>query len=172
MDGLSLFEASIFYSVVLLPLISIILVICWASLHMKNTAKAQLVGIFTFLVLGILTINSSLFLVIEGVAFILLVLWIVAYRHLFLKGQLRTIILIFALQIVYYILLYFFFVGERGLAMSILSIIPLISIILLYPWMFGNKKTLDNRVFIIIIGIIQVIFIISNLVLSLMIISN
>ena len=163
MDGISFLEATILYSVLFIPLLSILLSLLWTSAGMKNAAKAQLFGIVILIALGFLAINSPIILVIEAVAFILLVVWIFIYKDFFLKGQLLVISIIVLLQIVYYILFYLFLGTEFAL---LLFLIPLVSMILLFPWAFGNKKSI-GRVLIIITYIIQIIFIILMIVLSL-----
>lgn len=167
MDGISLLEASILYSVLLLPLLSMVLLFAWTSANMKNTAKAQLLGIVIVLVLGFLVINSPMIIIIEATAIILFVVWIFAYRVFFLKGQLPVILLFFALQVAYYILFFVFIGLEYNLAITLLCIIPILSIILLYPWTFGTKNTSKGRVLIITVFIVQVIYASLNIVLSL-----
>ncbi len=167
MDGISLLEASILYSVLLLPLLSMVLLFAWTSANMKNTAKAQLLGIVIVLVLGFLVINSPMIIIIEATAIILFVVWIFAYRFFFLKGQLPVILLFFALQVAYSILFFVFIGLEYNLAITLLCIIPILSIILLYPWTFGTKNTSKGRVLIITVFIVQVIYASLNIVLSL-----
>jgi len=171
LDGISLLEASILYSVLFIPLLSILLLLLWTSAGMKNAAKAQLFGIVILIALGFLSINSPIILVIETIAIILLVVWIFVYKDFFLKGQLLVISIILLLQIIYYILFYLFLGTEFTVAIALLFLIPLISMILLFPWAFGNKKS-NGRVLIIITYIIQIIFIILMIVLSLTLKSN
>ncbi len=166
MDGISFLEASILYAVLLFPLLTIILLLFWASANMKNTAKAQLFSIVILIAAGFLAINSPIFLIIEATALILLVVWIFAYRDFFLKGQLPVILLIFALQVAYYILFFVFIGLEYNLAITLLCISPILSMLLLYPWAFGNKSTAKGRVLIILVFIIQVIHVIFNIVLG------
>lgn len=170
MDGISLLDASLIYSLLFSPLLTMVLVLFWTSANMKNTAKTQLLGIVILLILGFLAINSPIILVAEAIAIILLVVWIFAYRDLFLKGQFTIILLFFALQVAYYILFFVFMGLQYNLAITLISlcIIPILSMILLYPWTFGNKKTSKGRELIIIVFIVQVIFIILSIVLSLM----
>lgn len=150
-----------------------VLVLFWTSANMKNTAKAQLLGIVILLVLGFLAINSPMILIVGATAIILLVVWIFSYRNFFFKGQLSFILLIIALQVAYYIL-FFVIIGLENLAITLLllCIIPILSMILLFPWTFGNDKPSKGRVFIIIVFIIQVISAILSIVLSLIAMSN
>ena len=167
MDGITFLEASLIYSLLFSPLLTMVLLLFWASANLKNTAKAQLLGIVVLLVLGFFAINSPLILIIEATAIILLVVWIFAYKDFFLKGQLSVISLIIALQVIYCIL-FFVLVGvEFTLAITLLCIIPVLSMILLYPWTFGSKNTSNGKVFIIIVFIVQLIFAILNIVVSL-----
>ena len=166
MDGISFLEASILYSVLLFPLLTIILLLFWASANMKNTAKAQLFSIVILIAAGFLAINSPIFLIIDATALILLVVWIFAYIDFFLKGRLSVILLIFALQVAYYILFFVFIGLEYNLAITLLCISPILSMLLLYPWAFGNKSTAKGRVLIILVFIIQVIHVIFNIVLG------
>ena len=159
MDNISLLDASLIYSLLFSPLLSMILVLFWTSANMKNTARAQLLGIVILSVLGFLAI-----------AIILLVVWIFAYRKFFLKGQFTVTLLFLVLQVAYYMLFFVTMGSENNLAITLLllCIIPILSMILLYPWTFGNKKTSKGRELIIIVFIVQVIFIILSIVLSLM----
>ena len=112
----------------------------------------------------------SLILIVGSTAIILLIVWIFAYRNFFLKGQFTAILLFFALQIAYYMLFFVVMGSEYNLAITllILCIIPILSMMLLYPWTFGHKKTSKGRVLIIIVFIVQVISAILSIVLSLM----
>ena len=166
LDGISFLEASILYAVLLFPLLTILLLLFWASANMKNTAKAQLFGIVILIAAGFLAINSPIFFIIEATALILLVVWIFTYRDFLLKGQLSVILLIFALQVAYYILFFVFIGLEYNLAITLLCISPILSMLLLYPWAFGNKSTAKGRVLIILVFIIQVIHVIFNIVLG------
>lgn len=172
MDGISFLDASILYSVLVSPLLCVVLLFFWMSANLKNTAKTQLLGIVILLALGFLAINSPIILIVEATAFILLVVWIFAYKNHFLKGQLPVFLLISALQFAYYILFFIFIGLENNLAITLLCIIQILSLILLYPWAFGNKNKTKGRAFIIIVFIIQVICAILNIVLSLMATSN
>ena len=167
MDGISLLEASVFYSVLVSPLLTIVLLLFWTSSNINNTAKIQLLGIFILFYVGIF-LNSSMFLIIgTTAAIILLVVWILAYKNYFLKGQLRVTLLIFVIQVAYYILFFELIGLENNLAILLLCIIPILSMLQLYPWTFGNKKTSKGRVFIIFVFVVQVIFLVLNIVLSL-----
>ena len=170
MDGILLREAILFYSLLFLPIIILVLLLFWASVNMKTTAKVQLLGIIILFALGFLGINSPIILIVEVAAIILLVVWIFAYRDFFHKGQLPVILPISALQVAYYILFFVFIRLEYIL--GILIVIPILSMILLYPWTFGNKKTSKGQVYIMIIFIVQAIFAILIIVLSLMVTFN
>lgn len=157
MDGISLLEAIAFYSLLLSPLLSMVLLLFWTSANMKNTAKAQLAGIVILSALGFAAINSSLFVLIEAAALILFGVWIFAYRGCFLKGQLTVILSAFALQAAYSALFFTFIGSESGLAVPLLCISPILTMILLYPWTFGNKRASGVRVFILIAFFIQMV---------------
>lgn len=172
MDGISLLDVSLISSLLFSPLLTMVLLLFWTSANMKNTAKAQLLGIIILLILGFLAINSPIILIIEAAAIILLVVWTFAYRDFLLKEQLSVISLLFALQATYYILFFVLLRLEYNIALTLLCIIPILSIILLYPWTFGSKNTSNGRVFIIIVFIVQVIFAISNIAFSLIATSN
>ena len=167
MDGISFLDASIFYSLLFSPLLTMLLLFFWLSTNLRNLAKAQLVGIVVLIILGFLAINSPFITLIEGVALVLLIVWILTNKDSFLKGQLSFISLVFTLQIIYYVLFFIFLGLELNLAFAFLSIIPILSIILLYSRMFGSKKTANGRVFLLTTFAVQVIFAISNLALSL-----
>ena len=171
MDGISLLEASIFYSLLFSPIITIVLLLFWTSANMKTTAKAQLLGIIILFALGLLAINSPIILIVEAAAIILFTVWIFAYRDLFNKEQLPVTLTISALQVFSYILLFAFIGSEYNLEI-ILLIIPILSIILIYPWTFGNKKTSKDSILIMLVFIVQVIYASLVIVLSLTATSN
>ena len=133
MDGVSLLDVSLIFSLLFAPFLTMVLLVFWMSANIKNTAKTKLYG---------------------------------TYSDLLLKGQLSFILLIFALQVVYYTLFSILLSLEYNLAITLLCIIPILSMILLFPWTFGNKNTSKGHVFIIIVFIVQVIFAILNIVLS------
>lgn len=167
MDGITFLDASLIYSLLFSPLLTMVLLLFWTSANMKNTAKVQLLGIVILLVLGFFAINSPLIVIIEAAAIILLVVWISVYRDFFREGQLSISLLIIALQVAYCIL-FFVVVGlESTLVITLLCIIPVLSMILLYPWTFGSKNTSNGKIFIIIAFNIQVIIVILNIVFSL-----
>lgn len=172
MDGITFLDASLIYSLLFSPLLTMVLLLFWTSANMKNTAKVQLLGIIILFVLGLLAIISPMILIIEAIAIVLLVVWIFAYRDFFLKGQLSAILLIFVLQIFYYILFPRLISLENALTITLVYLIPIISMILIYPWTFGKKNTSKGRVFIIIAFVIQVIFVILNIVFSVIAASN
>ena len=167
MDGITTLDAVIIYSLLLSPLLSIVLLFFWMSVNLKNTAKAQLLGIVVLLVLGLLAINSSIIVIVEVAAIVLLIAWLLAYRGFFSKEQVSVTISVFALQVTYY-LLFLFMLKWTDLAFVLACIIPILSIILLYPWTFGNKKNAKGLAFMIIIFIVQIIFMILNITVYLM----
>ena len=172
MDGISLLDASVIYSLLFSPPLTITLLLFWASVDMKNTAKAQLLGIVILFVLGFLAINSPIILIIEATSILLFFVWIYTYKNFLRKEQLSVFSHIFALQSSYYILFFLIINLEYRLAIILLCIIPILSMILLYPWTFGSKSTSNGRVFIIIVFIVQVIFTILNIALSFIASSN
>ena len=174
MDDISLLDASLIYSLLFSPLLTMILVLLWTSVNMKRTAKVQLLGIVILLVLGFVAINSPFILIMVSTAIILLVVWIFTYRNLFLEGQFTVIILFFVLQVAYYMLFFVVMGSEYNLALTLLllCIIPILSMIVLYPWTFGHKKTSKGRVLITLVFIVQVVSAILSIVLSIMAISN
>lgn len=166
MDGISLLEASVFYLLLFSPIITIVLLLFWTSANMKTTAKAQLLSIIILFVLGFLAINSPVILIVEAAAIILLTVWILAYRDFFNKEQLPVTLTISSLQIVSYILFFAFIGSEYNLGIFLL-VIPIISIILVYPWTFGNKKTSKDSILIMLVFIVQTIYSFLVIVLSL-----
>ena len=171
MDGISLLEASVFYSLLFSPIITIVLLLFWTSANMKTTAKAQLLGIIILFALGLLAINSPIILIVEAAAIILFTVWIFAYRDLFNKEQLPVTLTISALQVFSYILLFAFIGSEYNLEI-ILLIIPILSIIPIYPWTFGNKKTSKDSILIMLVFIVQAIYAFLVIFLSLTAMSN
>ena len=109
LDGISLLDATIIYSLLFSPLLTMVLLFFWTSANMANNAKVQLLGIFILLVLGFLAINSPFILIIESAAIILFILWLITYRASFLNGQISLISTIFILQFVFYLLFFIFF---------------------------------------------------------------
>ena len=172
MDGISLLEASVLYSLLFCPLLSIILLFFWTSATMNKKAKAQLLGLVFLLAISLLAINYSISLVILAIAIVLFFVWLFIYRDFILTAQLPVIFFIFGLHLVYYILFFVFIGLENDLGITFLSIIPILSMVLLYTWTFGKKKTSQGRVFILIVFILQVIFAILNIALSFMTIFN
>lgn len=168
MDGITTLDAIIIYSVLISPLLSMVLLFFWMSANMKSTAKAQLLGIVILMVLGFLAINSPFILIIEAAALILLVIWIIAYGGFFPKERLPVFLCTFALQIAFYIFFTTILILlNLGSPLAFLiCVIPILSMILLYPWTFGNKKKSEGRVFIMIIFIVQIIFTILNILIS------
>ena len=169
MDGISLIEAIVLYSVLLSPLLSITLLIVWASKNTQNKAQSQLHGIIILFALGFLAINSPFILIIEAIALILLITWIIAYKNLFIKGQLLVILLTFILQLAYYLLFFASIAVEYDRTLYLLTIIPILSMGLLYSWTFGNKRSTNGRPFIIIVFVVQFILAILNIALSFMV---
>lgn len=167
MDGITFLDASVVYSLLFLPIVSIILLFFWASANIKTAAGFQLLGIIILFILGLLAINSPYILLIEAIAILLLIIWIYAYRNFFIKGQLPFILTIFVLQIVYYNLFLLLLGIQYTLAFSLACIIPILSMYLLYPWTFGNKKTPKGQVFAVIAFIVQVIITVLIIMVSL-----
>jgi len=98
---------------------------------------------------------------------IILLFWMAANMKRSAKGKLTLFSIISILQFAYSILFFALLDLESNLAIALLCIIPIISIILLYSWTFGRKKTLSGRVFLIMIFIVQVILLILTFILSL-----
>ena len=167
MDGISLLDASILYTLLFCPVLSMVFLFFWTSANMKKTAKVQLLGLVILLAISLLTINYSISLVILAIAIVLFIVWLFVYREFFLTGQLPVIFFIFGLHLVYYILFFVFIGLENNLGITFLSILPILSMILLYSWTFGKKKISQGRIFILTVFMIQVLFTILNVVLSL-----
>ena len=167
MDGISLLDASILYTLLFCPVLSMVFLFFWTSANMKKTAKVQLLGLVILLAISLLTINYSISLVILAIAIVLFIVWLFVYREFFLTGQLPVIFFIFGLHLVYYILFFVFIGLENTLAITFLSIIPILSMTLIYSWTFGKKKISQGRIFILTVFMIQVLFTILNVVLSL-----
>ena len=166
MDGITIWDALIIYSLLAAPLVSIFLLFFWMSVDVKKTAKMQLLGIVVLFVLGFLAINSSIFGIVEVAAMILLGAWLFAYRDFFSKERLPVTISVVVLQMIYYVL--FIAIGAwTNLGFILACVISVFSMILLYPWAFGNKKQSKGQVFILIIFVVQIIFTILNITISL-----
>ena len=135
---------------------------------MKNTAKAQLLGIVVLFVLGLLAINSPIFAIVEVATMILLGVWLFAYRDFFSKERLPATLSVVVLQMVYYAL--FIAIGAwTNLGFILACIISVLSMIRLYPWAFGNKKESKGRGFILSIFVVQIIFTVLNITVFVMI---
>ena len=173
MDGITLEYAIIIYSLLFSPLLTMVLLFFWTSANMGNKAKVQLLGIFILLVLGLLAINSPFILIIESAAIILFILWLIANRKSFLNEQIPLISIIVVSQLVFYMLFFILLSLESGLILSLLGIIPILSMIFLYPWAFGKKRTISKgQVFIILAFIVQVYLVILSIVISFVVTSN
>ena len=156
------------YSLLASPLLSIVLLFFWMSVNFKNTAKAQLLGIVVLFVLGLLAINSPIIVIVEAAAIILFIVWLFAYRAFFSKEQVSVLIWFVVLQTVYYILLISILALMTNLGFIFACIIPILSMRLLYPWTFGNKKESEGRALILSIFVVQIIFMILNITVYLM----
>lgn len=167
MDGILIYDATAIYSVILAPLLAMILLFCWTAASMKKIAKFQLLGIVLLFALGFLAINSPIILIVEAVAIILLVVWIFNYRASFHQGQILVVLLVIVMHIIYAILFFALAGLENSLGIVALCIFPVLSMMLLYPWTFGDKKLPKGRVFILILLVVQMIFVILNIVLPL-----
>ena len=168
MDGITIWDALIIYSLLASPLVSIVLLFFWMSVNVKNTAKAQLLGIVVLFALGLLAINSPIFVIVEVAAMILLGAWLFAYRDFFSKERLPVTLSVVVLQMIYYVL----FIAKgawTNLGFILACIISVFSMILLYPWAFGHKKESEGRAFVLSIFVVQIIFTILNITLSVMI---
>lgn len=162
MDGITIWDALIIYSLLASPLLSIVLLFFWLSANVKNTAKAQLLGIIVLFVLGFLAINSFIILIVDAVVIILFVAWFFAYRSFFSKERLPITISVAVLQVIYYVL-FIAILALTNVGLILVCIISVLSIILLYPWAFGNKKESEGRGFILSIFAVQIMFAILNI---------
>lgn len=167
MDGITILDALIIYSLLASPLLSIVLLFFWMSVNVKNTAKVQLLVIVVLFVLGFLGINSSIMVIVEVAAFILLVAWFFAYRGFFSKERLPVTIWVVVLQVIYYVLVIAIVVWTN-VGFIFACIISVLSMILLYPWAFGNKKESEGRVFILSIFVVQIMFMVLTITVYLM----
>ena len=168
MDGITIWDALIIYSQLASPLVSLVLLFFWMSVDVKKTAKVQLLGIVVLFVLGFLAINSSIFGIVEVATMILLGVWLFAYRDFFSKERLPVTISVVVLQMLYYVL--FIAIGAwTNLGFILACIISVLSMVLLYPWAFGNKKESKGRGFILSIFVVQIMFAILNITVSVMI---
>ena len=167
MDGITILDASVVYSLLFLPILTIVLLFFWASANFKKAAIFQLLGIVILFTLGLLAINSPYIMIIEAVAILLLIVWIYTYRNFFLKGQLFFILTIFVLQIVYYNLFLLLLGIQYTLVISLACIIPILSMYLLYPWTFGHKKSGKGRIYLMIAFVVQGIITVLILLVSL-----
>ena len=153
------------YALATMPILTIVLLLFWIPANMNKTAKIQFLGIFILFVIGILTAQydfNTLFGIILLIFIIALTLWIFVNRRFFIIKHLSVISMIFALQIAFFFLIQW--IGY-GLSLILLCIVPILSMVLLYPWIFGSKEKSYGRVLAIIIFIVQLIFTILNVVL-------
>ena len=137
------------------------------SVDVKNAAKAQLLGIVVLFVLGLLAINSPIFGIVEVATMILLGAWLFAYRDFFSKERLPVTISVVVLQMIYYVL--FIAIGAwTNLGFILACIISVLSMILLYPWAFGDKRESNGRAFVLSIFAVQIMFTVLNITIYLM----
>ena len=153
------------YSLLASPFLSIVLLFFWLSVDVKKTAKVQLLGIVVLFVLGFLAINSSIIVIVEVAALILLVAWFFAYRSFFSKERLPSV---FVLQMSYSIV-FIVILTLTNVGFILACVISVFSMIRLYPWAFGDKRESKGRAFILSIFVVQVIFTILNITVSMMI---
>ena len=157
MDGISLLDAILLYSVLFLPIVTMILLFAWGAANMKNSSKVQLLVVILVFILGLLTINSII-LPIMIVSMILLFIWIYINRSGFVQGQLLFIFIVFGFQLLFYFLGFSVIGLESTWAFIILLIAPIVTIVLLSPWTWGRKSTLaKGRLIVVIAFILQVI---------------
>ena len=160
MDGISLLDAILLYSVLFLPILTMILLFAWGAANMKSSSKVQLLVIILVFILGILAINSII-LPIMSVSMILLFIWIYLNRSGFVQGQLLCIFIVFGFQLLFYFLGFSVIDLESTWAFTILLITPIVTIVLLFPWTFGRKNILTKgRLIVVIVFILQVILLI------------
>ena len=160
MDGISLLDAILLYSVLFLPIITMILLFVWGAANMKNSSKVQLLVVILVFILGLLTINSII-LPIMIVSMVLLFIWIYVNRSGFIQGQLLFIFIVFGFQLLFYVL--GFSVIDLGSTWAFITLLiaPIVTMALLFPWTFGRKNTLAKGHFIGVIAfILQVILLI------------
>ena len=165
MDGITLYDTMLFYSLLFSPLLAMILISFWMSANSKNKAKVQLLGIVILVVLGFFAINSPFIIIIELTAIFLFLAWIYTHREFFLEERLSVFLSIVSLQLAYYSL-FIFLMSLGNLAIALLCFFPILSLVLLYSWTFGRKKASRGRVYIIMVSIVQVILLILTIILS------
>ncbi|MEC2054151.1 hypothetical protein I6J18_04815 [Peribacillus psychrosaccharolyticus] len=160
MDGISFLDAILIYSVLFLPIVTMILLFVWGAANMKNSSKVQLLVVILVFILGILAINSII-LPIMSVSMVLLFIWIYLNKNGFAQGQLLFIFIVFGFQILFYFLWFLVLDLETTLAFIILLVAPIATMGLLFPWTFGRKNTLAKGQLIVVIAfILQVILLI------------
>lgn len=160
MDGISFLDAILIYSVLFLPIVTMILLFAWGAANMKNSSKVQLLVVILVFILGILAINSII-LPIMSVSMVLLFIWIYLNKNGFAQGQLLFIFIVFGFQLLFYFLWFLVLDLESTLAFIILLVAPIATMGLLFPWTFGGKNTLAKGQLIVVIAfILQVILLI------------
>ena len=167
MDGISFIDALQIYSLLFSPILTMLLLMFWMSANIKKIANTQLLGIVILLVLAFLAINSPMIAILGGAAVFLFIIWLATYSRFFLKEQSSITLHIFLLQIAHYVLFFALLSFQYHLALTLMCIIPIFSMIRLYPWAFGNKNISNGRAFIIIAFIIQVILACLNIAIPL-----
>ena len=162
LDGISLLDASLFYSLLFSPLLTMIFLLLWISADMKKAIKAQILGIIILVAAGIFAINSPFITVIEAIAILLLFVWFIAHKDSFRREKRSATLSIFAFQITYYILFFPLLIAGNAATAFVLCIAPILTIKFAYPWAFG-RKTSSDRMYVTFAIIVQVILILLNI---------
>lgn len=161
LDGISLLDASLFYSLLFSPLLTMVFLLFWISAEIKKSAMAQILGIVILMAAGIFAINSPFITFIEAIAILLLVVWFIAHKDSFRREKRAATLSIFAFQITYYILFFPLLISGNAATAFVLCIAPILSVKFAYPWVFG-RKAVKGRVYVIFAFIVQVILILLN----------
>lgn len=98
---------------------------------------------------------------------VLLIIWTFLNRKNISKFKSLTVVLMFALQILYYLLAFLVLKLESNLAIALLTIIPIFSLVLLYSRVFGHMRKAAGRILMSIIYLAQLILAIATFLLAL-----
>ena len=162
MDGISLLDASLFYSLLFSPLLTMVFLLFWISADIKKAAKAQILGIIILMAAGIFAINSPFITFIEAIAILLLIVWFIAHKDSFRREKRSVTLSIFAFQITYYILFFPLLISGNAATAFVLCIAPILTIKFAYPWAFG-RKTSSGRMYVIFAIVLQVVLTLLNI---------
>lgn len=97
----------------------------------------------------------------------LLIGWTLLNRKNISKFKSLTMVIMFGMQIVYYLIIFLFLKLENNLGIALVTIIPICALTLLYSRVFGHRKKSYGRIIMVVVFFLQVLLAIATFSLSL-----